>query len=177
MDELFYSPFDLAEVIIDLNLRSQETAAFLEKIWENERYFLQERYRENKRELIRQTMSRLTFLRDKSTMRNEFKAVQRDFRADGREIFIDAYSENLKNLNLFFKSVRLRILYAGGKDFVKIKRKALMKHYGYKRISGILLKHFYRCIYFYHLQTYSRNRVKYPIEGFKPNEMIVFRIA
>ncbi len=140
-----------------MNLECQATADFLERIWEGERPFLQKIYRESKRQLILDVNYWLTYLSDKPAIDAEFPVIQRDALALGSELPFDAYTDDCTDFDLFFKNVRLWILYGGGKDYVRIKRRTLMAQYGYKRLSSALVEHFNRCTYFYHLQPYVRD--------------------
>lgn len=119
----------------------------------------------------------LTYLSDKPAIDAEFPVTQQDALTLGNELSTDAYTGDFTGLDLFFKSARLRILYEGGKGYIRIKRRTLMARYGYKRMSSALVDHFNRCIYFYHLQPYVRGRVECQIADVGIDEMIVFRVA
>ena len=93
----------------------------------------------------------------------------------GNELPADAYVGDCSGLDLFFKNTRLRILYGGGRDYVRIKRRMLMARYGYKRLSPALVEHFNQCTYFYHLQPYVRDGMECKIENVGMDEMLVFR--
>lgn len=177
MEELCYSSLDLAVIISGTGLGCRATADFLERVWEGERPFLQKMYRENKRQLILDTSYWLTYLSDKPTIGAEFPVIQKDALALGSELPADAYVGDCSGLDLFFKNIRLRILYGCGKDYVRIKRRTLMARYGYKRLSTALTEHFNRCTCFYHLQPYVRDGVKCRIEAIGIDEMIVFRVV
>lgn len=174
MEELCYSALDLAAIISGMGLGCRATADFLERVWEGERLFLLKIYRENKRQLILDTNYWLTYLSDKPAIDAEFPIIQRDALALGSKLPDDAYLGDVSNLDLFFKSARLRILY-GGRDYVRIKRRTLMARYGYKRLFPALLEHFNRCTYFYHLQPYVRDWVECQIEAVGIDEMLIFR--
>ena len=175
--ELCYSAFVLAVFISGMGLGCRTTADFLERVWEGELPFLQKMYRENKRQLILDTSYWLTYLSDKPSIDTEFPIIQKDALVLGNELSADAYVGDCSDLDLFFKNARLRILYGGGKDYVRIKRRTLMARYGYKRLSPALVEHFNRCTYFYHLQPYVRDGVECRIENTGIDEMIIFRIV
>lgn len=177
MEELCYSALDLAVIIRGMGMGCRATADFQERVWEGERPFLQKMYRENKRQLILDTSYWLTYLSDKPSIDTEFPIIQKDAFALGNELSADAYVGDCSDLDLFFKNARLRILYGGGKDYVRIKRRTLMARYGYRRLSPALVEHFNRCTYFYHLQPYVRDGVECRIENTGIDEMIIFRIV
>lgn len=177
MEELCYSALDLAAIISSMGLGCRATADFLERVWERERPFLQKIYRENKRQLILDTNYWLTYLSDKPAIDAEFPVIQRDVLALGSELPGEAYLGDCSDLDLFFKSARLRILYGGGRDYVRIKRRTLMAKYGYKRLSPALVEHFNRCTYFYHLQPYVRDWAECRIADVRIDEMVIFRVV
>lgn len=177
MEELCYSALDLAAIISRMELGCRAKAGFLERVWDGERAFLQKMYRENKRQLILDVNYWLTYLRDKSAIDAEFPIIQKDALTLGNELPVDTYVGDCSGLDLFFKSTRLRILYSGGKDYVRIKRRTLLARYGYKRLSPVLVEHFNRCIYFYHLQPYVRDGGECRIEDTGIDDMIIFRIV
>lgn len=172
MEELCYSSLDLAVIISGMGLGCRATADFLEQVWEGERPFLQKMYRENKRQLILDTSYWLTYLSDKPAIDAVFPIIQKDAFALGNELPADAYVGDCSNLDLFFKNTRLRMLYGGGRDYVRIKRRTLMARYGYKRLSPALVN---RCTYFYHLQPHIRDGVECRIEDIGIDEMMIFR--
>jgi len=175
MEELCYSALDLAVIISGMNLGCRATADFLERVWEGERPFLQKIYREKKRQLILDTNYWMTYLSNKPAIDAEFPVIQRDALALGNELPVDGYVDDCSGLDLFFKNTRLRILYGGVKDYVRIKRRTLMARYGYKRLSSALAEHLNQCIYFYHLQPYVRDGVECRITDVGIDEMIIFR--
>jgi len=176
MKELCYSALDLAAIIKGMGLGCHAIAAFLERVWAEERSFLQSDYREKKRQLILDTNYWLTYLRDKPAIDAEFPVIQQDVLALGSKLSTKAYLGECSDLDLFFKSARLRILYGSGKDYVMLKRRTLMAQYGYKKLTPALVEHFNRCIYFYHLQPYVRNGRECRIEHVGIDRMIIFRV-
>lgn len=177
MEELCYSALDIAAIIKSMDLTCQDQAKFLNQIWENEKPFLQENYRTDKHKMISEVFYWLTYLSDKMTIDEELPIIQKDAQASGREINESEYSAESLGLALFFKSARLRILYGGNKDHVRVKRKTLMAKYGYKKLTAELSKHFNQCLYFYHLQPYLSKKVKCNIKETKVDDMIVFRVV
>ncbi len=177
MEELCYTALDLAAIISSMNLGCQAQADFLDRVWENEKPFLQEDYRDNKRQMILDISYWLTYFGDKPAIDAEFPMIQRDVKAVGGELEADAYVTDTSGLDLFFKSARLRILYGGGKPYIRAKRRTLMGKYGYKRLSPALVEHFNQCIYFYHLQPYVREYVECQIGEVGIDDIVIFRVV
>lgn len=177
MEELCYSALDLAIIIGGMDLGCRAKASLLENIWEMERPFLEEIYRKNKRQLIKDVSYWLTYLRDKPAIDAEFPVIQKDALALGKELPADAYVGGFANLNLYFKNARLRILYGGGNDYVKIKRRTLMSCYGYKKMTPALAEYLELQTWFYHLKFYVRDYQECRIADAGIDEMIIFRVV
>lgn len=176
MEKLRCSALDLAAIIKSMDLSCQRQVDFIENIWAKEHRYLKQEYHTDKRSLILDTQYWLTYLSDKFTFDAEFPVIQRDVKAFGGELIKENYIADNSGFDLFFKSTRFRILYGGGNDFVKVKRRTLMKKYRYKRLSSKLASYFNRCIDFYDLQTYVRGRIKCRIEDTAINDTLVFRV-
>lgn len=176
MEELMYSAIDLAAIISSMQLDCQEQAHFLENVWDREWAFIAREYRQNKRRMLLDTFYWLMYFSDKPSIDFEFPLIQKDALAIGSDLDESNYSGEFSNLDIFFKSVRLRILYGGGSGYVRIKRRTLLRKYGYKRMSRQLADYFRRCLLFYHLQSYVRDGVQLQIEDISMDEMIIFRI-
>lgn len=177
MEEMCYHPLDIAVILSGLALNCREEMAFLSRVWEQERVFIPKEYRFEKRKWLLDVLYWTHYWYDKPAIDAEFPRIQRDALALGNELPADAYTDDCSDLDLFFKNARLRILYGGGKDYVTLKRRTLMACYGYKRLSPVLIEHFNRCTYFYHLQPYVRDRVECRIEDMDIDEMIIFRVV
>ena len=109
-------------------------------------------------------------------MNKEFPAIQKDT-ADTKSSFDEeSYVSDFSNLDLFFKNIRLRILYSTEKDYVRLKLRTLLKEYGYKRRSKLLLEHINRCMLFYHLEATLRGGVSCCIEEVGLDKMLTFRV-
>ena len=85
-------------------------------------------------------------------------------------------TSDFSNLDLFFKSIRIRILYGNGNDYVRIKLRSLLTQYGYQRRSQLLLQHIKRCMLFYHLEATLRGGAACDIETCDLDKMLIFRV-
>lgn len=80
------------------------------------------------------------------------------------------------DLNLFFKSIRIRILFLNERDYKRMRLRTLLKAYGYHRRSQKLLQHIHDCLLFYHLQPYEGGNVECDIDNIPIDEMVTFRM-
>ena len=88
----------------------------------------------------------------------------------------DNYTSDFSSLDLFFKNMRIRIVVDGARDYVRIKLRTLLKEYGYKRRSKMLVDYINCCLEFYHLKAFLRGGIECKIEDVDIDEMLTFRI-
>ena len=139
--------------------------------------FLDIPYRANQRKFILDTYHWLQYFYDKPVIDKEFPAIQKDLAYSNRTLQADQLTSDFSDLDLFFKSIRIRILYGYGNDYVRIKLRTLLKQYGYKRRSQLLLQHINRCMLFYHLGATLRGGVPCSIEDADLDQMLTFRVV
>lgn len=87
------------------------------------------------------------------------------------------YVTDFSNLDLFFKNIRIKILYGKGPDYIRLKLRTLLKEYGYQRRFKILLEYINKCIWFYHLEVTLRGGVPCSIDSVGLDKMLVFRVV
>lgn len=177
MRELLYSSFDLACIINSMDLGAQKTGRLLEELFQKDRFFIERDYRNNKRHLYLDVYYWLDYLSDKPIIDQEFPSIQKDFNSFGRMITEDAFITEYFDLDLFFKKMRLQLLFLGGQDFVRMKLRTMLRAYGYKRRSEKLLQYLNGSLLFYHIETFVRGGVECSISEIGLDEMITFRIC
>lgn len=177
MQTFLYSALDLAAIINSMELGCQTESKLIERIWNGEKAFFAEKYRDDKRKFILDIYYWIHYLHDKPTLDSELSAIQKDFAAAKRDIDIEQYKSKCDNLELFFKSVRIRILYGGGNAYVRIKLRSLLAQYGYKRRSQALMQHIERCTLFYHLEARLSGGVACELEACSLDDMLTIRVV
>ena len=176
MQELCYSALDVAVIISSMQLGCRDESRILDLIWEGEKIFLAIPYRTNQRKFILDTYHWIQYFYDKPVIDREFPAIQQDLAYSNRALHAEQLTSDFLDLDLFFKSIRIRILYGDGNDYVRIKLRTLLKQYGYKRRSQLLLQHINRCMLFYHLEATLRGGVPCSIEDADLDQMLTFRV-
>ena len=174
--ELLYSALDLAAILSALDPGCREQAAFLERVRSEEHRYLPEAYREDRRRLFLDVAYWMNYLADKPAIDAEFPLLQRDARADGRTLEPERFQADFSGLDLFFKSVRLRLLFGTPGDCVRLKRRTLLKRYGYRRLTPRLAAHIDLCLAYYRLRACVRGGAECRIEDVGMEDMIVFRL-
>lgn len=177
MKELLYSALDLAAVISSMELGCREESRIIDLIWERERTFLDEGIRNDKRKFILDIHYWMHYFYEKPILDREFPAIQMDLCLDEHKLDITRYASDYSDLDLFFKSMRIRILYGGGNDYMRIKLRSLLRQYGYKRRSQRLLWHIKRCMIFYHLEANLRGGEVCDVETCDLDRMVTFRVV
>ena len=176
MEELYYSALDLAVLISIRELGEKEIATFIEDVWNKERNFLDPQSKDNLRKLILDTHYWIYYFYDKPNIDAEFPSIQRDMIDLGNTVIKDNYTSDFSGLDLFFKNIRIRIIVDGSKDYVRIKLRTLLKQYGYKRRSKMLIDYINDCMKFYHLKAFLRGGIECKVEDVGIDEMLTFRI-
>lgn len=177
MKRLCYSALDVAVIVSSMQLGCREESRLLDLIWNGEKAFLAIPYRTNQRKFILDTTHWIQYFYDKPVIDKEFSVIQKDLVHSNRTLQAEQLTSDFTDLDLFFKSIRIRILYGNGKDYVKIKLRKLLERYGYKRRSRLLLQHINNCMMFYHLEVKLRGRQPCSIEDADLDQILIFRVV
>lgn len=78
MQELLYTPLDIAIIVYSMELGCRAESAMIDSIWTGETAFLPSEYRNNQRRFILDVRYWLDYLYDKPILDKEFPAIQRD---------------------------------------------------------------------------------------------------
>lgn len=175
MIELYYDSYSVAYFIVSQEMGSRKQMGFLDELYQHEYSFLHPAYKENKKNFISDVLYWTDYLIDKEKLDKEFPVVEKDFKAAGREFVSENLMSDYPEFDLFFMIMRLRILYAGNKDYIRMKLRTLLKHYGYKRRSDAIVAHMQNCMVFYHIQPYLRDYEQCDIDKINLDDMITFR--
>ena len=177
MNDLLYSAMDIAAILSVLDISCKKENEILDDIWKGETAYLEEQYRNDKKRFIFDVMYWMHYFYDKPVLDEEFSVICRDMEHLGHEIETRYFTGEFSKFDLFFKSVRLRILYINTKNFyIRIKMRTLLKSYGYKRRSQNLVLHMKRCMEFYHLEATLRGGVPCSVADVDIDDMLTINI-
>ncbi len=177
MQEFYYTPLDIATIIGGMELGAKGEAHLLDLIWEKDRAFIAPKYRKSTRRFFLQTAYWSYYLHDKAFLDSEFPVVQKELWLSQGTITEEQYISEYLGIELFFKSIRIRILQNEQRKYVRIKLRSLLRQYGYKRRSPQLLAYLNSCLLFYHLQPYLKGDEKCSLEDVNIDDWIIFREA
>ena len=171
MNELFFTAFDVACIINNFDLTENFSAELIRKLWQDDNKFLVQKYQNNYRQWFLDIRYWSDYLYDKVTFDKEFPAIQGDFEFLKAENFI---TDNF-NIDLFFKTLRVKILYLGEKKYSRMKLRTLLSEYGYKRRSKEFISYIKKCLAFYKIQTSFHGKIC-DIAEIDLDDMITFKI-
>ncbi|PWM79564.1 MAG: hypothetical protein DBY32_01470 [Phascolarctobacterium sp.] len=176
MQNLYYTPLDIAAIIKSLDLKYSDKQNFITAIFIREQDKLVLKYRSNFRNLFLSISYWGHYLQNKDSIDAEFPAIKKSLDSMNIKILEDDFITDYSDLDLFFKSIRLRTLYLSEKDYVKIKLRTLLKRYGLKRRSAKFIEQFTQCLQFYKLQIYLRGKQECDIRTVNIDDIIIFRV-
>lgn len=176
MEELLYTPFDMAAIISKLQMDCHVAADFVRQVWANEHNFIHWKYRDDERIWAKNVDFWLRYLSDQEELVAEMPSIIQDIKDIGGDFQEEIPVYDDADLDFFFKSARLRILYGGGHDYVRFKRRSLMARYGKAKASLKRLGYYHQRLYFYHLQTYLPGRIECDIKDTGIDDTVVLRV-
>ena len=171
MNELFFTALDAACIINNFELTVQSSAELIRQIFYKENFFLAQDYKNNYRQWILDIRYWEGYLYDKVNFDKEFPAIQRD---SGGALADENFVADNFNFDLFFKTLRIKILYIGRKNYSRIKLRTLLSAYGYKRRSKFFIDYVKKCLAFYKIQTFWRGEIC-DVAEINLDDMITFR--
>jgi hypothetical protein len=174
MEELLYTAFDVACIIDNLELSARETMHLAQRMFVEDKLFLTVDYRQNYRKWLLDILYWSSYMQDKISIDTEFPSLQ--VISDGK-LNVAAYMRDNFDIDLFFKKLRVQILYLGKKEYTRMKLRTLMAEYGYKRRSKEFVSFLKMRLAFYHIQTTLRGNEVCDVETMDSlDDMITFRV-
>ena len=107
MENLYYSPFDLAVIISSMNFGLQKENELINFIWEYEQDFIKPEYRNSKRKFVLNIYYWTNYLKNKADIDLEIPAVKNDMISVGAEIamahlyaVVEVFKDTIELFNL-----------------------------------------------------------------------------
>lgn len=174
MKALLYTALDVACIIDNAGLSTKEALRLAHRMHTEDKSFLAVEYRQNYRKWLLDILYWSDYMQDKIALDAEFPSVQAvsDGTLDVSDLMCDDF-----DLDLFFKRLRVQILYLGKKDYVRMKLRTLIAAYGYQRRSKEFVRFLKIRLVFYHIQTALRGNDLCDVETMDSlDDMITFRV-
>lgn len=176
MIQLCYDAYSIAYFAVSYEMGSRTMMDFLEDLFVREQSFLHPSYKGNKKRFLSDVLYWTDYLIDQEQLNREFPVIEKDFEASGMQFDWGHYTAEYRGIDLYFMIMRLRILYLGTQEYVRIKLRTLLKHYGYRRRSQAIVAHMQTCLDFYHIQPHLKGGRRCDISEIKLDDMITFRL-
>ena len=174
MKALLYTALDVACIIDNAGLSAKEALRLAHRMHTEDKSFLAVEYRQNYRKWLLDILYWSDYMQDKIALDAEFPSVQAA--SDGTLDISDLMRDDF-DLDLFFKRLRVQILYLGKKDYVRMKLRTLIAAYGYQRRSKEFVRFLKIRLVFYHIQTALRGNELCDVETMDSlDDMITFRV-
>jgi len=174
MKALLYTALDVACIIDNAGLSTKEALRLAHRMHTEDKSFLAVEYRQNYRKWLLDILYWSDYMQDKIALDAEFPSVQAV--SDGTLDVSDLMRDDF-DLDLFFKRLRVQILYLGKKDYVRMKLRTLIAAYGYQRPSKEFVRFLKIRLVFYHIQTALRGNELCDVETMDSlDDMITFRV-
>ena len=174
MKALLYTALDVACIIDNAGLSTKEALRLAHRMHTEDKSFLAVEYRQNYRKWLLDILYWSDYMQDKIALDAEFPSVQAA--SDGTLDISDLMCDDF-DLDLFFKRLRVQILYLGKKDYVRMKLRTLIAAYGYQRRSKEFVRFLKIRLVFYHIQTALRGNELCDVETVDSlDDMITFRV-
>lgn len=174
MKALLYTALDVACIIDNAGLSAKEALRLAHRMHTEDKSFLAVEYRQNYRKWLLDILYWSDYIQDKIALDAEFPSVQAV--SDGTLDISDLMRDDF-DLDLFFKRLRVQILYLGKKDYVRMKLRTLIAAYGYQRRSKEFVRFLKIRLVFYHIQTALRGNELCDVETMDSlDDMITFRV-
>ena len=175
MSSSIYDALSIAYYIDSQDMGAKQQAAFLQRIYQEERDCLIELYRNNQRQFILDVSYWVDYLIDKVTFDKEYPAIQKDLQQLGMSLQVFDYEDEYADIDFYFMQLRLRIRYELTQGYTRIKLRTMLRHYGYKRRSPKIMLHISKCLNHFHLMP-TQKGMRCDIWDLSLDEMITFKI-
>lgn len=176
MDNRQYSAIDLAYVINSWDMSRKEEKDFLDFVWDQESAYLDPQYEGNRHKYVLDVSFWSHWLQDFYILDQEYPAIKNDFEALALKNCPLDLADEYRDLELFFKVLRLKLVYLSKQKYVRIKLRTLLKRYGYKRRTAQLVGFFEKCMHYYGIEVFLKGNERCRIADVKLDDMLIFRI-
>ena len=177
--ELSYEPLDLAVIIRSLNLEYHDQEKLLNDLYTYDRWYLLPNHRGDKETFYAAVMEEVEKIGYEVTIDPDYPKINEEFAALDLEVNRNEVATDDQDIALFFKSMRIRMLYVGEIEEFKSRElslQELVQHYGYTKVNEKFREFVYDCLMFFRIQAYV-NEFPADIMEVDPNEMISFRMG
>ena len=175
MLSMLYHPQDIATIIKTRDMSVKKSSNLIERIWQEEKEYLLPIHRYNYKRFKLDIMNCVNYMDNQKSFEVEFPQINRDLAELGCQSLIQNNTFIDENFDTFFINQRIRILFLDEQGYTKMKLRTLLSKYGYKRRTKDLMAYIRNCMFFYHIEAYTRGGILCDIETIELDDMIIFR--
>ncbi len=175
MKRYLYTTFELAKLIKENNMKSEEYIILLQNIHRYDNSFIQPEYRQNQKKFILDVMDKLNYICNPAPYISEQIHIEKDMKSIGVKSRSLTDSLDCSTSHFFFKELRIKILYINKSGYVKMKFHNFLLKQGYEKRSESLISEMNNCLMFYHICPTLKNSRPCDISKVKHSEIVYFK--
>lgn len=176
MSKYLYTSQDIALFLDYSDFKLLDEKIIKEDLWERRSKVLDPRHRGDKYKFIKE-VSKYREICDAEEYKNELVVINRIFKEIGSNYEITKFEYDPNYIEAFFRFIKLRLTYTEGCSFVRLKLRTLLRNFGYKRRSEILVKDINRSMKSLDLQCYLKDYQVCDIAKVRLDDIIIIRLV
>lgn len=176
MSKYLYTSQDIALFFDYSDFKLSDEKMIKEDLWERRSEVLDPRHRRDKYKFIKE-VSKYREICDAKDYKNELAVINRIFKEIGSNYEIKKFEYDSNYIEAFFRFIKLRLTYTDGCSFVRLKLRTLLRNFGYKRRSEMLVKDIKRSMKALGLQCYLKDYKPCDIAEVKLDDIIIIRLV
>lgn len=167
------NPFEVAVFLKTENFPIKEEYRIIDIIWESRENFLSDEYCKDKKTFKKCVSHELNKL---DGMLKDIAEINMILIEIGSKHRIDSSTYELDVVASYFKVIKLRLVFAPGREYCRVKLRTIISSFGYKRRSLELVSTMNQVIESLSLKTYLRGREPCEIGGVLLDKVISIRL-
>lgn len=179
-DELYYTPLDYVTIINKFysNWSHRDKIEVANTILSKERMdgYICSRYCNDPKGFIMKFIDLLDYQYIGEDYRKEKYIIERDLEKLDIIKEYDMNIDELRSFNLFFKEMRIKIIYLDSKDFVRMKLTTFLSKFGYKKRSEKFRAYVKQCLDFYNIKVMKKGGLTCDITTEDLDVMVTFKV-
>jgi hypothetical protein len=176
MSKYLYTPSDIAIYLKWADFTCSDEKKILLLIWEDRDILIEAKYRNSKKIFIHQIQLALEKLDSDYYNKDDVDVINKILDDLGSQYQIDNGLGENNIIEAFFRIIKLKLSYTAKTDFIKIKLRTLLAHFGYQRRSKPFIVAVTRTLKNLNINTYLSGYIPCQIQDIRLDDMIIFRL-
>ncbi|WP_436513012.1 hypothetical protein [Clostridium thermobutyricum] len=175
MNKYLYTPQDISLFFDYSDFRISDEKAIQEIIWEQRNEILDKDYTDDKHKFIKAILKNRE-LCDIMAYKNEVLVINRIMKELGSSYEISKLNYGEDYIEAFFRFIKLRLTYTRNCSYVRLKLRRLLRNFGYKRRTKMLINNIQRSMDALNLECYIKNYQHCNINEIKLDDFMIIRL-